>query len=285
MSRRMRYQDDMEPMFDTLVDLTAQQRMTIKSRYRFLMSEYRRRCRIYAVLFYILRITMNVGSIAVPALMSLSVPPDSEGLLKWFTWSVSVGVSIAHGLTTLFKLDKRFFMLHAIAERLRTETWQYLELTGRYSGHWGGQRPTHANQYMLYTSQMEKIRMKHIDEEFVRGADMGQDQKTQHASHRPSPTDAIAISVPSPADQAMPLRRRDSSSTVGTSHEEAEHTSSDQDTMPVQEPGRQSVSTGGERRNSLLPQTPAVPTQSTLQLRTPVQSGSLQQQSAGTGNA
>jgi hypothetical protein len=284
MSRRMRYQDDMEPMFDTLVDLNLQQRTAIKSRYRFLMAEYRRRCRIYAVLFYILRITMNVGSIAVPALMSLSVPPGSEGLLKWFTWSVSVGVSIAHGLTTLFKLDKRFFMLHAIAERLRTETWQYLELTGRYSGHWGGQCPTHANQYMLYTSQMEKIRMKHIDEEFVRGADMVQEQRNHQAQQRPSPTDSIAISVPSPADQAIQVRRRVSSSTVGTSHEE-EHSTSEQDTLQVQEPGRQSVSEISERRDIVLPPTPPVPAQSSLHLRTPVQSGTLQQQPASTGDA
>ncbi len=211
----MRYQDDMDVMFDTLHGLTDQQCRSIKSRYQFLMREYRRRCFLYSILFYCLRITMSVGSIAVPALMSLNVGPDGEVILKWITWGVSVSVTIAHGITTLFKLDKRFFMLHSVAEKLRTETWQYLQLTGRYSGHWGGHRPTHANQYTLYTSQIEKIRMKHIEEEFVRGADMISDDMRRvgdgiHTNGisgavlmKGGPTqNGLNMSVPSPADQS-----------------------------------------------------------------------------------
>ena len=63
----MRSQDDMTPMFDFLTDLTPQQRATLKERYRFMMGDYRRRCAIYAWLFYVLRITMTVGSLTVPA--------------------------------------------------------------------------------------------------------------------------------------------------------------------------------------------------------------------------
>jgi hypothetical protein len=173
----MRYQDDMSGMFDDLGDLTLQQRATIKERYRFMLREYRYRCRMYSTLFYVLRTTMTVGSLVVPALLSLKAGPDSDERLYWFTWAVSLAVTTANGLTTLFKLDKRFFMLHAVAEKLRSETWQYLALAGRYSGYYGGVKPTHRNQYVYYCSQLEKIRMKHIDEEYIRQAELNDKKK------------------------------------------------------------------------------------------------------------
>ena len=214
MSQRMRYQDDMDGMFDALSDLTLQQRAVIKERYRFLMSEYRWRARFYTVLFYVLRITMTVGSLAVPAMLSLNNLEDQAARgLYWGTWGLSLAVTTANGLLTLFKLDKRFFMLHAVAERLRTETWQYLTLSGRYSGHYGGIRPTHRNQYVYYTSKIEKIRMRHIDDEYVRPAGDGSEKKPagvssasagdegggDGAGHR----DSVSQDVPSPPDQAL----------------------------------------------------------------------------------
>jgi hypothetical protein len=241
----MSYQDDMSPMFDALTDLTLHQRETIKARYRFLMNEYRRRGSLYTFLFYILRITMTVGSLAVPALLSLKTTgPDSEAILYWFTWGISLAVTTSNGMMTLFKMDKRFFMLHAIAERIRTETWQYLALSGRYSGHYGNVRPTHRNQYVFYCSHLEKIRMKHIEEEYIRAAGDADDKKPMPAAPQPqqSPPSTGKSSldlhtaetppqeVPTPPDRAAlvsppphphhtnknPLRRRsDSQSTLG----------------------------------------------------------------------
>jgi hypothetical protein len=236
----MSYQDDMSPMFDALTDLTLHQRETIKARYRFLTNEYRRRGRLYTALFYLLRITMTVGSLAVPALLSLKVAgPDAESILYWFTWGISLAVTTSNGMMTLFKLDKRFFMLHAIAERIRTETWQYLALSGRYSGHYGNVRPTHRNQYVFYCSHLEKIRMKHIEEEYIRAAGDADDKKPMPAAplsqgtlsanksslnlHNaetppqevPTPPDRAALTSPQPTDKNLMRRRSDSQSTLG----------------------------------------------------------------------
>ncbi len=225
----MRNRDDMDQMFDDLVDLTIQQRETIKFRYRFLMNEYRRRCLIYTLLFYVLRITMTVGSLVVPALLSLKSGPDNNDTLYWITWAISLAVTTSNGLTTLFKLDKRFFMLKAIAEKLRSETWQYLALSGRYSGHFGGVRPSHRNQYVYYCYNMEKIRMSHIDEEFVRAAEVGNDNKTKDPKHHQEGEGASTSNngnvptPPNPADLASPpsisrqqTTRRESTTTVGS---------------------------------------------------------------------
>lgn len=208
----MNSQDDMSEMFDHLPGLTTLQRETAKARYRFLLAEYRYRSWLYAILFYTLRITMTVGSLTVPALLSLKVDgPVGESALYWTTWAISLAVTTSNGLMTLFKLDKRFFMLHGVAERLRTETWQFLTLAGRYSGHYNSdEEPTHANQYVHYCTNIEKIRMRHMDDEYISAGEGDKPKPVQGAAtgtaaaHPPaavsSPSDGGATTTNRPSN-------------------------------------------------------------------------------------
>lgn len=283
----MRSVDDMDAMFDALGDLTLQQRASIKERYRFLMAEYRWRCRVYTWMFYVLRITMTVGSLAVPAMLSLNNLQDeiAKGLY-WGTWGLSLAVTTANGLITLFKLDKRFFMLHAVAERLRSETWQYLSLSGRYSGHYGGVKPTHRNQYVYYTYKIEKTRMQHIDDEYVRPAGDNENKKVAAPANSGSGGDgdggsdsgrhsSVSQDVPTPPDQAAlrsgttpgpatAIRRQESGATIGKGDEIALEIAEKRDekepphALPVSDDGGATVSSSGRRRNSVLFATPEV---------------------------
>ena len=194
----MRFADHMDDIFDRLDDLTLLQRHTIKERYRFLMTEYRRRCHIYAALFYSFRLTMTVGSLAVPALLSIQNSPGAANYLYWMTWGVSLAVTTANGIMTLFKLDKRFFMLHATAEQLRSETWQFVALSGRYSGHHGNHKHSHSNQFIYYCSQLEKINMARINDEYVKtGDDTKQTAESKKDSAVPTPSEKFSPDSPS----------------------------------------------------------------------------------------
>jgi len=198
----MRYADHMDDIFNELTDLTLLQRHTLKERYRFLMAEYRFRCTLYSYLFYVFRMTMTVGSLAVPALLSIQSMAGAPAFMYWVTWAISLAVTTSNGIMTLFKLDKRFFMLHATAERLRSETWQFIQLSGRYSGHHcHPHRPTHVNQMVHYCSQLEKINMKRIDDEYIKTSEDGHPPTpgTSQPGHKPS-TDTM---VPSPPDNAL----------------------------------------------------------------------------------
>jgi len=207
--------DDLSLLFDELADLSILQRQSLKERYRFLLSEYSRRCALYAILFYVLRITMTVGSLAVPALLTIQNSPGAPAYAYWVTWGISLAGTTSNGIMTLFKLDKRFFMLHATMERLRSETWQYIQLAGRYSGvHHHNHTPTHANQFVFYCSQLEKINMKRVDEEYIKVAD-----ESNHASKFQSAAAAAGgrpdVLVPSPPEQpAKTPESRDSISIV-----------------------------------------------------------------------
>lgn len=69
-------------------------------------------------------------------------------------------------MITLFKVDKKYYFLNTTMERLRSEGWQYVGLTGRYSGH--GITPTHQNQFLTFTHHIEKIKMKQVEEEYFK---------------------------------------------------------------------------------------------------------------------
>ena len=159
--------DQLDTLFDK-VELTEFQRKSIKERFHYLMAYYRTRCLLYSFLFYSLRMTMTLGSLAIPALLSTDAFRNSNSPeIYWFTWSLSLAVTSSNALITLFKLDKRYFMLHSTLERLRSETWQYLQLSGRYSGHYGS-AATHASQFVFYCTQFEKINMKRVEDEFIK---------------------------------------------------------------------------------------------------------------------
>jgi hypothetical protein len=273
---RMSHQDDMGELFDGLEDLTPIQRRAIKERYCFLMSDYRRRCRTYTMLFYAFKLTMTVGSLAVPALLTIQNNTNGAAMY-WLTWGLSLAVTTANGITTLFKLDKRFFVLHATMERLRTETWQFIELSGRYSGHHGTTKPTHKNQYVYYCSQIEKIHMKQIDEEFIKNADMDQAHPPAASTSGLPRTKTLTGGdmVPSPADQAglgspsSSKPRRESQSTLGS-----DDTVIEIDSKPNKK--KEEVLTLKEPSQDV--------SESTVRLRTPLQSGQVQQ-SADSVNA
>lgn len=226
----------MDDMFDKLEDLTVHQRASIKHRYRFLMNEYRMRAFYYSIIFYVLRTTMTVGSLAVPALLSIQTNTSD---LYWFTWGLSLAVTTANGITTLFKVETRYLTLHTTMENLRTETWQFLELAGRYSGHHGHVvTPTHKNQYVYYCSRIEKIRMKQVGEEFVKHTDT----ETQHGPQGQGQGQVQGSTVLSPADQALNKTRRDS-----------QHTTGDDSIIELVEPDKKGASVPVQNSNGSVP--------------------------------
>ena len=67
------------------------------------------------------------------------------------------------------KIDKKYYMLHSCYQHIVSEVWQYVQLSGKFSGQYTpAQEPTHTNQYIYICSILEKIRMKHIEEEYYK---------------------------------------------------------------------------------------------------------------------
>jgi len=169
------------------LDLTNVQKQIILSRYVHLMEHLQKRVRMYNRIFYLGHTIITVGSLFVPALLSIQnsstlSSPASSTNIYWATFIISLLVTTFNGILTLFKIDKKYYFLNTTLERLRTEGWQYLGLTGRYSGQLTPDHsPTHQNQFVYFTHQIEKIKMKQIEEEYYK-SDEKTTQPPQHGS-------------------------------------------------------------------------------------------------------
>lgn len=158
------------------VDLPPLQKQMIESRYLYILQNFQKRARNYGIMFYIGHIIITVGSLFVPALLSIQNSDKSfvyeSGRftvhIYWATFILSLLVTIFNGILTLFKIDRKYYFLNTTLERLRSEGWQYVGLTGRYSGQLlkDGRKPTHRNQYMYFAHYIEKIKMRQVEEEY-----------------------------------------------------------------------------------------------------------------------
>lgn len=200
------------------IDLTLLQKQMIMSRYVHILEHMEKRVRSFSRIFYLGHMIITVGSLLVPALLSIQNSSASSASFSiqiyWTTFIISLMVTMFNGILTLFKIDKKYYFLNTTIERLRTEGWQYVGLTGRYSGQLLETRvqPTHQNQFVFFTHQVEKIKMKQIEEEYYKSDEkMAQNPKNQipsqtHELYPPSPDQPLALiatEAPQPVTEAV----------------------------------------------------------------------------------
>ncbi len=180
------------------LEITDVQKKIIESRYLSLLENFQKRVRNHSIIFFIGRFIITVGSLFVPALLSIQNSDKSFTFngssfniqVYWTTFIISLLVTIWNGILTLFKIDKKYYFLNTSLERLRSEGWQYFGLTGRYSGHLtGNMTPTHQNQFVYFTHYIEKIKMKQVEEEYYKT-----DEKLSHISNANHTTSSSAAS-------------------------------------------------------------------------------------------
>lgn len=195
------------------IDLPAIQKQHIQSRYINILENLKKRTRKYSITFYMGHFIITVGSLFVPALLSLQNSVQSVSLsngasisVNTITFIVSLLVTIFNGILTLFKIDKKYYFLTTTMEKLRSEGWQFLGLTGRYSGRLNDVAPTHTNQFMYFAHQIERIKMKQVEEEFYKSeesspTDVRSNGTKQSDLYPPSlvaPVTELGAQIPSP---------------------------------------------------------------------------------------
>ena len=152
--------------------LTDLQRSTLAARFISITEDMKKRMIFYACVFHIGRFTVTGGSLIVPALLSIQTPNGVSDSIFWITWALSLMVTLSNAILTLFKVEKKYYYIHTCIEQLYSEMWQYIEMTGRYSGYLlkGSDDiyPTHANQFIFVCHYIEKIKIKQIEEEYFK---------------------------------------------------------------------------------------------------------------------
>jgi hypothetical protein len=177
-------------LFDMFQKLHIEQykKSVLQQRYLVVLRDFHKRAKILSYLFYTIKIIITVGSILVPALLSIQ-GSTVQTQIYWTTWLISVSVTVSNGFLTLFKLDKKYFFIHTTLEMLHSEGWQYIGLSGRYSPKDAPEPPTHENQFLVFFHMAEKIKMRQVEEEYWKFTDTsGVGNATNQKASITSPT-------------------------------------------------------------------------------------------------
>jgi hypothetical protein len=166
--------DELTRLLRALPGLSTVQIRILELRYLSLLKSYKFRIHYIDFFHHFTRLFISLGSVAVPALLSIQSPTSDKSIeLYWTTWALSLSVTCLHNFVSIFRFDKKFFAVHSTYEKLQSEGWSYLQLSGRYSGINGYPhnpphqiKPTHQNQFGLFVHTIEKIQQKQISDEY-----------------------------------------------------------------------------------------------------------------------
>ena len=156
-------------MFEKL-EIASYRKAILQERYLNVLKNFETRANRLSCIFYSSRTIVTVGSILVPAFLSIQ-SGAFQLELYWVTWIISVLVTICNGLVALFKFDKKYFFIHTSLELLKSEGWQYIGLSGRYAPKDSPEKPTHENQFLTFFHMAEKIKMRQVEEEYWKFTD------------------------------------------------------------------------------------------------------------------
>uniref|UniRef100_A0A6C0DTG7 Uncharacterized protein n=1 Tax=viral metagenome TaxID=1070528 RepID=A0A6C0DTG7_9ZZZZ len=193
--------EELVRLIRSLPGLTSVQIRIIELRYCTLLTTYSQRLLYIDAFYHASRAIISLGGVAVPAMLSIQSPTSSNPSigLYWTTWTISLVVTVLHNFTTIFRFDKKFFGIHSVYERLVSEGWQYMELGGRYAGHFGKCIPTHANQFLYFMNSIERIKLKQVQDEFNAAAAAEADKEKSGQAEQTT----VKQLVPSPFDMKL----------------------------------------------------------------------------------
>lgn len=98
-----------------------------------------------------LYLTMIIGGLIVPALVSLNVGDDAAAIVKLLTLLVSLMVGMSAAAEKFFNYGERSRRYRRTADSLKTEGWQFFQLSGAYAGQ------IYTQAFAAFTARVEEL--------------------------------------------------------------------------------------------------------------------------------
>ena len=172
------YKDQVYDIINTL-DLNSEtERNILKSRFLSEVITYEDRKNHSKKYYNIFRFLVTTGSILLPATLSMGqmdpakLPKNFENISYWVSWTISLMVTTCNGFLQLFSLDKSYFEYALTTEQLKTEGWQYFQLSGKYEEY-----EDHKEAYKPFCKSIENIKRKQVEKEYSGKADVSKGKK------------------------------------------------------------------------------------------------------------
>lgn len=143
------------------IDLPEVEKKVIMKRYVEEVIRSERTSSIICVLYFVMRFAITIGGVLMTSLLLLTklsiINKDAENALFWICWGLSLLVGLANESIYAFGLDKKFYVNTMILEKLKSEGWQFIELTGRYQ-----RFLTHKLAYKEFVYRIERLKIANV---------------------------------------------------------------------------------------------------------------------------
>jgi hypothetical protein len=172
------YKQQIFDIINTLELNNETERNILKSRFLGEVLTYENRRNHTKKYYNVFRFLVTTGSILLPAILSMGqmdptkLPKNFENVSYWTSWSISLMVTACNGFLQLFSLDKNYFEYAITTEQLKTEGWQYFQLSGKYEEY-----EDHKEAYKPFCKGIENIKRKQVEKEFPGKADVSKGKK------------------------------------------------------------------------------------------------------------
>jgi len=164
---RIGYKDQVLDIINSLELPSETDKHILKSRFLYEVLNYDARRNNTKKYYDSFRFIVTLGSIMLPAIMSIGqmdpakLPNNFDNVSYWSAWTISLTVTACNGFLQLFSLDKNYFEYAITTEQLKTEGWQFFQLSGKYDEY-----PDHASAYRNFCKSVENIKRKQVEKEF-----------------------------------------------------------------------------------------------------------------------
>ena len=161
------YANQVNNIINTLTLDSETDRRILKSRFLAEVLKYEKRKEHTKKYYNVFRFIVTIGSIFLPAILSLGqmdpakLPANFDQITYWSSWTISLMVTASNGFLQLFSLDKNYFEFSLTSEQLKTEGWQFFQLSGKYEDY-----EDHKAAYRPFCKSIENIKRKQVEKEF-----------------------------------------------------------------------------------------------------------------------
>ena len=107
--------------------------------------------------YYILRLTTIIGGVIVPALVSLNVGDGAAAAIQTMTFVVSLVVALSAAVEEFFHYGERWRHYRRTVELLKSEGWQFFQLSGPYAN------MTHVQAYPALAARVEDLSHEEVE--------------------------------------------------------------------------------------------------------------------------
>ena len=166
--QRSSYYDRVNKIIDGLVlQNSPSDNEIIKNRFLYEVMHYEYKRDSINKYYNGLRFVMTIGSILLPAILSIGqmdptkLPRNFEAITYWTSWSLSLTITACNGFLQLFSLDKNYIAYSLVVEQLKTEGWQYFQLSGKYEN-----AQNHGQAFKQFCKSVEGVKRKQIEQEY-----------------------------------------------------------------------------------------------------------------------